>query len=66
MKDPTIADVLSRPTGAPAQFKITPAQRVYYNYDLHEPSRDLENANRGHDARPRDFRSMREKEQDDR
>jgi hypothetical protein len=62
MNDLTITDVLSGREELSAQFTITSDQRLYYNYHLHDPSREVEMAARGHDPRERDFRSMREKE----
>ena len=64
MKDLTIADASSRREEKPAPFRITTGQRIYYSYQLHDASRDVEIAGRGHDPRERDFRSMREKELD--
>jgi len=64
VKEPTLADALACPTKVPAQFRITPDQRLYYNYTHHQPSRDAGTAGVGHNYPDRDFRSMREKERD--
>jgi hypothetical protein len=63
-KDVSIVDVLTGRAQVTAQMKITPSQRLYYNYRIDKPSFDAEITQGRMPHQPRDFRSKREREQD--
>jgi hypothetical protein len=61
---PSIVDVLTGRGRHEPQVRITPGQRVYYNYRIDKPSFDAEIANIGVPPSPRDFRSRRQRDED--
>jgi len=62
---PTIADVLAGRTRVTSLMKITPEQRLYYNYRSDPSSFDREVHGLGASTQSRDFRSLRERERED-
>lgn len=54
-----IADGLAGRTQVRPLMKITPGQRLYYNYRFHQPSFERQAASAGRSLERRDFRSQR-------
>jgi hypothetical protein len=61
---PSIVDVLTGRRRHDPLVKITPGQRIYYNYRLDHPSLDAETAAIGAPHEVRDFRSRRQRDED--
>jgi hypothetical protein len=63
-RTPSIVDVLTGRRGHEPLVKITPPQRMYYNYRLDQPSFAAELAKIGTPPTPRDFRSKRQRDEE--
>jgi hypothetical protein len=61
---PSIVDVLTGLREHEPLVKITPPQRMYYNYRLDRPSFAAELASIAAPRAPRDFRSKRQRDED--
>jgi hypothetical protein len=59
-----MVDVLTGAMQLEPQIVITPSQRLFYDYRIHRPSLDAECTSGSAPQRPRDFRSLRERERE--